>query len=199
MNTNRDRALTLLGQGHPQSVVASALGVSESYISQLLSDEQFSAQVQELRVASLSAATDLDNKYNNIENELLGKLENVAKLFVSPREILNALTKINAMKRRGASVAPEAIPKERIVVLELPQKVNYNFVTNINQQVVEIQSDGESAQSLITIPINELGRIANEKHGHTRAISTSRREASSESEKSDSRAMREKSSLAESL
>lgn len=201
MNSSKQRALALLGQGHAQSVVASALGVSESYISQLLSDEDFAAQVQECRVQSLSAATDIDNKYNKIEMELLNKLEGVAKLFVSPRDILNALTKINAAKRRGAAAAPETVPRERIVVLELPQKVQYNFVTNINQQVVEIQEDGtENSQSLVTIPINELGKIANENAAeHKKSLSFSGRETGADSEESDTGSVRKKSSLAEML
>ncbi len=42
-NLNQERALEFLGQGLGPEVVASALGVTVSYISQLISDENFAA------------------------------------------------------------------------------------------------------------------------------------------------------------
>lgn len=196
----RDRALTLLGQGHSQVTVAAALGVSESYISQLLSDEDFHSQVVSLRAENLSAATELDNKYNKIENALVDKLEVASKLFVLPRDILNALVKVNSLKRRGAMAAPDTVTRDRVVVLQLPSAVKYEYITNINQQVVEIKEPDQS-HSLITVPIKQLGEMAHERETKKSLLSFGRPETGSASESSASGTVPEKSeaSLAEFL
>jgi hypothetical protein len=60
------RALALLGQGIEPGIVANSLGVDPSRISQLLSDENFAAQVAELRFENLAKHSMRDNKYDNM-------------------------------------------------------------------------------------------------------------------------------------
>ena len=178
---NTDRALQLLGQGHQPRVVAAALGVTESAISQLLSQEQYAREVTEKRAAALSRYSDLDDKWNALEDRLLDKLEKVVPMLMKPRDILHALDKVNGAKRRGSFAPQESLPQDRVVALDLPPSVQYNIITNINKQVVEIQGSNGESQSLVTIPTSQLDGLANEKRERKAITSGSEESATIES------------------
>jgi len=145
------RALEMLGNGLAPVVVSSALGISESYISQLLGEEQFSAQVTAKRFANLQAATTRDRDYDSIEDALIAKMKDLLPMMYKPMEVLRAITVINAAKRRGADAPDNTVVHNTIVQLTLPAAITSRFVTNINNQVIEA---GE--QELITIETKTL-------------------------------------------
>ena len=131
------RALELLGSGIGPEIVASALGVSTGRISQLLSDPEFSELVSQKRFEYLSKHNARDSKYDTLEDNLIGRLDEALPLIHRPMEILKAISVINAAKRRGAS-APEAITHQNQVVnLVIPMQIMQQFTTNINNQVVK--------------------------------------------------------------
>lgn len=146
-----DRALQLLGAGISSSQVASAIGVSESRISQLLADDIFAGKVSELRYKSLTEHNLRDNKYDKLEDMLIEKLEKSAPLMIRPETILKAITVVNGAKRRGQSHTNTVTDKQNIVQLILPTKVTQKFTTNINNQVIRA---GE--QELMTMPSTAL-------------------------------------------
>jgi len=146
-----ERALALLGSGINGEAVAAALGVTPSRISQLLSDEGFSARVATARYEALQKHNVRDNVYDKIEDKLLTKLEGSLSLMIRPDAILRALSIINGAKRRGQA-APEQIHNiQNIVTLVLPTKVVQQFAVNLNNQVIRA---GE--QELVTIPSGAL-------------------------------------------
>lgn len=142
-SATEERALTLLGQGYDSKIVASACGVSESRISQLLSDDVFKARVTELRFASIQKHNEQDSEYDVIEKQLTDKFKAAIPLMMRPMEILKGLQVINAQKRRGSS-APEAILQtQQVVNITLPSVILNNFTnavlqTNIHNQVVKV-------------------------------------------------------------
>lgn len=146
-----DRAATLLGTGLPAATVAASLGCSESYISQLLSQESFKSRVATLRYESLAAHTQRDNSYDGLEDKLLDKLNDLLPLMQRPIEVLKALQVVNAAKRRGAST-PEAMQeKQSVVSLVMPSAIIQKFTTNIQNQVIQAGN-----QELLTISSKEL-------------------------------------------
>jgi hypothetical protein len=153
---NEEKALALLGQGHSASVVSSALGVTDSRVSQMLAAPGFAAEVQRLRVASLQKSTELDSSYNGLEGKLLEKLEKVLPLITRPRDILQAITTINSAKRRGATTTDTDIPQAKVVSLTLPTTIQQKFVTNNYHQVVEVRDDSGEAQTLVTASSGSL-------------------------------------------
>ena len=156
---NAGRALEMLGNGLSPAVTASALGVSESYISQLLGEQEFSTQVTALRFATLQAASKRDNSYDEIEDALLKKLHDLLPTMYKPMEIVRALTVINGAKRRGAGASQENVTiNNTIVQLSLPTCITSRFVKDVNNQVVVA---GE--QSLVTIPAAQLTATLNSK------------------------------------
>lgn len=140
------RALSLLGQGLGPEVVAAAVGVSTSRISQLLSDPEFSAKVAEARYNNLAKHNSRDAAYDAMEDSLIEKLKDLMPFMMRPMEVLKAIQVINAAKRRGAS-APEAITGQQTVVqLLMPTQILQTFTTNINNQVIKA-----GAQDLVTV------------------------------------------------
>jgi hypothetical protein len=149
--TTEDRALQLLGSGVLPATVASALGVTESRISQLLSDPNFADSVAQLRFENLQKHNKRDNELDNLEDELIEKFKASMALMFRPEQILRALQVINAAKRRGQA-APEAITQQQnIITLVMPTQIVQKFTTNINNQVVQTGD-----QKLVTVQSGAL-------------------------------------------
>lgn len=163
VTSTKDRAMTLLGKGLSTSVVASALGVTDGAISQLLADPIFAAEVQKLRFASLTASSELDDRYNDMEGKLLTKLERNLPLIQKPREILQAINVVNGAKRRGAGSADPNAITANIVQISVPAVIHNKFVTNVNNQIVEVRDGSGSASTLVTISADSLDRVVREK------------------------------------
>lgn len=158
-----ERALMMLGSGAPAHIVAAALGVTESRISQMMAVEEFAQQVQDLRFQSLQKHTLIDEKYQGLEEKLLDKLDKVLPLMTKPRDVLAAVQIVNNAKRRGAQVSQEAHTHSQVVNLTLPVQIIHKFISNVNNQVIEVQ-DGSSDQStsLVTTSSGSLDRLARE-------------------------------------
>ena len=142
-SATRERALVLLGSGVSVDATAAACGVSASAISQLLSLDDFSAAVAEIRFKELQKHNAQDTQYDDIESQLTEKFKQSIPLMMRPMEILKGLQVINAAKRRGAS-APESIhDKQTVVSITLPSVILNNFTSsdltvNLHNQVVKI-------------------------------------------------------------
>lgn len=148
------RALKLLGDGLAPDVVASALGVSPSRISQLLSDEQFSMEVAELRYKNLAAHTERDAKYDSLEDQLIDRLKGSLGMLFDPMKIVKILQVINSAKRRGASTPEHLTAKEAVVQLNMPTQIFQQFVTNVNNQVIKA-----GTQELITVQSSQMTKL----------------------------------------
>ncbi len=155
--STEDRALSLLGSGVAPESVASALGVTASRISQLLSNEDFAGKVAEIRYDNMQSHNVRDGAYDTLEDKLLTKLEKSMALMVRPETILKAIQVVNGAKRRGQSAPEQVANQQTIVNLLLPTKITQIFVKNVDNQVV---SAGE--QSLVTMPAGNLLAITEE-------------------------------------
>lgn len=150
-NITSDRALTLLGQGVPPSIVAASIGVSESRISQLVSDPEFAAAVAELRYDAIQKHSTRDAKYDSIEDTLIEKLKDLIPLMMRPREVINAIQVINSAKRRGSSTPDAIIAQQTVINLTLPVQIVEHFRTNSQNHVIQAGS-----QELLTLQSSTL-------------------------------------------
>lgn len=151
------RALELLGNGVPQEATASALGISPSRITQLLSNAEFAAAVSELRFKQLQKHNARDGKYDSIEDKLLEKLEKSLPLLLRPQDILKAITVVNGAKRRGHDAPASGSGNQTIVNVILPKVVTEAFTVDINNQVTKA---GE--QELLTMSSGNLKKKVEE-------------------------------------
>ena len=157
------RALPLLGDGISPEQVASALGVTPSAISQLLSDAEFAEQVTTLRYKNLAAHTARDKELDSFEDSLIRKLKSTAEMLYDPMKIVRVFQVINAAKRRGAA-NPETFTQTNQPVLQLNIPVllidKFQTVNNVYNQVLEIKNDHDgSSKSLVTIQSNAIAKL----------------------------------------
>lgn len=169
-SSTESRALTLLGQGLGPEVVAAAVGVSTSRISQLLSSPEFASAVAELRYKTLSKHNDRDAAYDSLEDQLVEKMKDLIPLMYKPFEVLKAIQVINSAKRRGAST-PEAITGQQTVVpLQLPSQIvnifaiqgSKDLTVNVHNQVVKA-----GAQELVTVQSSQMDRLLSKSKQET--------------------------------
>lgn len=161
LSSTESRALELLATGIEQVAVASALGLSESRLSQIIADPQFSASLAEARYKQLAKHNETDNLYDKIERKLADKLEKSADMMFKPTEIARTLSMVNALKRRGAS-NPESIVRSRPVVkLNIPIAVLNRFSLNAAGQVVTVETD-DGVADLVTMQSGNLKGLLNE-------------------------------------
>lgn len=160
---NRDRALVLLGDGIPPEQVASALGVTPSAISQLLSEESFKDEVLERKYQNLAAHNARDSKADSLEDTLLDKLKSSVEFLHKPLEIAKVYSVLNAAKRRGSSAPASLTNQNQVINLILPKTIIHNFQVNQVNQVTSVDS-----QDLNTIQSSTL--LANLKKGAEDAL-----------------------------
>lgn len=167
MSSNIQRIKELLGNGLSNEVVATAVGVTPSYISQLMADEQFSTDVITQRTQTLTAATTRDRHWDNVEDKLLASLSDLVDtgMFYKPNDILRALVAVNNAKRRGVSVQENiTTTAQTVVTLNMPTVVVNAFRQNANGEVVELINTQGVPQTLVTMPAAALMQQLTEKH-----------------------------------
>lgn len=154
----KERALKLLGDGIGAEIVAMAVGVSVSMISQYCADPEFSKSVAELRYKNLSKHTERDGKYDNLEDKLLERMETLLPMMYKSGEVLKALQIVNMAKRRGVTTPESLIGQKEVVTLTMPQVVlnqfNQQFITNVNNQV--IKAGDQDLVTVQSVRMNEL-------------------------------------------
>lgn len=162
----KDKILKLLGQGLSPGVVASAVGCDASYISQLMTEDDFALEVAKLRCENLEEASTRDKKYDSIEDRLLEKLENVLPFMLKPRDILDAISRINAAKRRGANplTNTDLHQKTTIINLQLPAITLQHFTLNERHEVIEV-----GKRALVNMPASALMKSLEERSATSNA------------------------------
>jgi predicted transcriptional regulator len=157
-NSVRDRALELLGDGLSPSIVASALGVSESAISQYLSQDEFKQEVLEKRYEALASNNKIDRRYTSLEERVLDKLDKSIDMIYDPMKLAGVLRTLNGAVRRGSAAPQQMTEQKTAVTLNMPTFVLQRYTTqvNINNQVVAVVDESGNKQSLVTIQSKTL-------------------------------------------
>lgn len=164
---NKEKILNYLGSGMSAAQVASAVGVTESYIAQLLSDEDFAVAVAKQRMAKLTKYAETDELYDELEQRLAKMLKNSIPFMTDPMKIVRALREINGLKRRGVASGESVANAQVVVNLTLPVAIQQKLTiqTNVNNQVVKI---GE--QSMTTAPVTALQKFIAKHRTETLAL-----------------------------
>lgn len=153
MAISTDQIQELLGQGLSNEVVATAVGCTTSYITQLMSEDTFLQVVIGLRAKNLQANTKRDRSIDSLEDKLIEKFEGMIPYITKPMEILAAMRTTNAMVRRGVSATDSTVINQTVVNLTMPTNIMQNFVKNSQGEVVEV-----AGKTLVTMPAHQLLR-----------------------------------------
>lgn len=150
----KEQIKELLGLNLPNNVVASAVGVSEGYISQLLSDDAFKNEVSELRIKNTLEHAHRDKKYDTLEDTMLERLKeklDTGTSFLKAAEILAAIKVLNGAKRRAApaELNSQAATPGMVLNLHLPESSAFaaKFIVNGENQVIEIAGKSVATMS----------------------------------------------------
>jgi plasmid maintenance system antidote protein VapI len=157
-STTEKRAIELLGSGLSAATVATAIGVSESRISQLMAQKDFADEVATIRFQNLQKHNEMDNAYDRMEKKVATQLEEMLPLMTRPMELLKAASVINGMKRRGSSAPEQMVNQNQVVQLLMPTVITQKFTTNVNNQVIHAGN-----QTLETIQGSQLLAAAKAK------------------------------------
>lgn len=166
MAVDKNQVRDLLGSGLSTNVVASAVGCSDGYISQLLSDEIFAAEVSRLRLLNLQSHNKRDNNINTVEDLLLEKLKSAVdqNAFYKPKDLLHAFAVVNNAKRRGTVQQDTSAPTgSTIINLTIPAPVARRFTIDSRGEVLQVDE-----QTLVTMPTGQLLRTLQEKTGNAK-------------------------------
>lgn len=136
----KDQILELLGTGLPEATVASAVGCTAGYISQLLADQDFRNQVLEKRVLALQQISERDSRYDRLEDRLLERLEEIVPFMSRAAEVTRAIQVVNSAKRRGSPLEHQAqLESTRQVVLNMPVQIIQQFQLSPNNEVIAVE------------------------------------------------------------
>ena len=164
MAGKEQRIKEMLGSGLSSETVASAIGVTPSYVSQLLANETFYDEVVELRSKSQMAHTIRDVSIDSLEDKLIDTLHTMVDdgRFIKPGEALMAFRVINGAHRRGEKVRQSTPSSGQVVNLTIPVAVKTHISINSKGEVIEV-----NGQTLVTMPSQQLVKQIADRKGET--------------------------------
>jgi len=166
MSVSKEQVRDLLGSGLSTSVVAAAVGCTDGYISQLLSDEEFAAEVSRLRLLNLQSHNKRDSSIDAIEDSLISKLSDAINQngFYKPKDLLHAFAIVNSAKRRAVvHTDTTAAVSSTVINLTIPAPVARRFTIDSRGEVLQVDE-----QTLVTMPTGQLLRTLQQKTGDER-------------------------------
>lgn len=115
-----EKMLSLLGSGFSPKIVASAVGCSQSYISQLLADADFSAKLAERKMEVLAGEKSRNDLLVGIENALLVKMKDNVDQLYKPSDIIGWFDRVHS-----------ALVTDKKITGAVAQQVQHNQIINI--------------------------------------------------------------------
>lgn len=158
--------LSMLADGLSPVQVATTLGVTESYISQLMGDEDFAAELESKRTEVAAADIAYDNQIDRVEGTFLDRIESKAPL-ANLQQSLQAFAVLNKAKRRKDTAISRGTPQAGTVVnLQLNINLIPQYLMNGKNEIVEVE--GKSMVSATPKKLDEILRLRNCEEGTTR-------------------------------
>lgn len=149
----KEYAISLLAQGISTSQVAAACGVDDSYISQLRADPEVQQSIAVARSEHVVADTQFDNTLERAESLALEKIEKNLP-FANMGQALAAFRILNGARRRKDQFAQPEQHVSVTVALTLPQATIPRYVTNSQNEIVEVEG-----QTMISATPKTLDQI----------------------------------------
>lgn len=152
--SKKEQIKELLKNNCAPSDVALAVGCEPSYVSQLLQDQDFAAEVAVARIQILKEQSDRDGKYDSLEDKLLQGLEMKLEqgvAFLKIETILRAIQTVNQAKRRGAPVGGPSTVINNVINLNLPAHTVREFSVSGENEVIAVGS-----QALVSMAASQV-------------------------------------------
>lgn len=153
----REKLVSLLASGVGQRSAALAVGVSDSYVSQLLEDPVFSAALALRSSEKLETAIRHDDAVESLEAKALRQVETKLPFVRNAMEAARIFQILNTAKKRAVvegGQRPEALGAQQVSII-LPRAAQVHIQMNSSNQVTEI-----SGRSMATLPSRSLPDLA---------------------------------------
>lgn len=156
----RARILSLLAAGVSQGSTALACGVTDGYVSQLLTEPEFLQALTDSRVEKVETAIAHDSKIEDIEAKALKALGEKVPFVRNAMEAAKIFQILNNAKKRSGPAASESTggAGAQQVNIVLPRAAQVAIQLNSNNQVVEV-----AGRSMATLPSRALPSLAAER------------------------------------
>lgn len=156
MSSVREKLISYLAAGVSQSAAAEAVGVTPSYVTQLLDEEGVRSEIAAARGETLNKQLKQDELVERGEKAALEKLINMLPYAKSLGETAKVFSILNGAKRKAELArATEDNSTGLSVTITLPQAAALMLNINSQNQVVEIQG-----KSIAPLPSRELPKLA---------------------------------------
>ena len=157
----RGRAQEMLSAGLPATVVAARLGVTDSTISQMLSDPDFAEAVETARLEATAEDQKFDSKLEETESQALDNI--AAKIrFGNLQQSLAAFKVLNGAKRRKDNAQLSQTSIGTAVQINMPTVLMPVYLLNQRSEIVEV--DG---QTMISASPKRMEEIVRERMPQT--------------------------------
>ena len=160
MSVDQSRVIKYLSQGIGTKQIADALGCDESYISQLRSDPDIQAKVEELQANYAVKDASFDEALDRAEEMALERIEKTLP-FANTSQALAAFRILNtARRRKDGPVTPEVHVTN--VVLQLPAAAAPRYILNDRSEIVEVEG-----KTMVAANPHQLPALLEKKTGKT--------------------------------
>lgn len=156
MSSVREKLINYLAAGVSQSAAAEAVGVTPSYVSQLLEEDGVRGEIAGVRGETLNKQLKQDELVEQGEKAALEKMIAMLPYSRSLSETTKAFATLNAAKRKSI----EALGRDNnnsgiAVTIVMPQAASVMMQVNVDNQVVEI-----AGKSIAPLPSAQLPGLA---------------------------------------
>jgi hypothetical protein len=153
----REKLLGFLAAKVPQTTAAAAAGVSDAYVSQLMREPDFLAELAARSAGSLEADIKHDSTIESVEAKALETLEKKLPFVRSALEAGRIFQILNSAKKR-ATIDPASAGlagAARTVTIVLPAASRPGLKFNSDNQVIEVEG-----RVMAPLPSRELPNLA---------------------------------------
>ena len=165
----KDDVRKLLAAGFPVAQVAEMLRLKEGFITALLKDNKFAAEVDKAITKRAMSTVDRDDKLDGLHDTVIGMLEDNLEYMTKPALILKAFSAINSAKKErdmqalkqgnglgnGARVVNIILPSH-LMVHAVHHEVNANNEVVIVEDKPMITMDSKSVAALVNKATEKL-------------------------------------------
>lgn len=152
------RVLNYLCGGATPTQAAEACGVDKSYVSQLMSEEDFQTQVAAKLTKDFETAIKIDANYTEIEEKLSDKLKSTMPYLTNADQIARILKTVSSIPKKVVSKMPlngeGSNGSVAPVTIAIPVVAKNVFLVSPNSEVVKL--DGRDIVTLNSKSLNSL-------------------------------------------
>lgn len=156
MAVDSAKLVDLLARNIPQLQISKALGISESRVSQLATDERVVELVTERQAELATAEVDSITSLETINKSLLSRMDVLAEESDSLNEVVNAYEKINRLVAQKKGFSTESEDGIRKITIQAPVFIQQNIQVNKNTNNEIISIDDRAMTTMPTTAIHKL-------------------------------------------